>query len=151
MLKPGRVSRLLYSRCGTRKRKDFLTGPHSPSSLFIGQEGEAERMMVENEMHTLWVAAVKTVDSWEGFALLGFAATWESSWFSKSHFMALSDSCRTSENSLPENGHSRALGYQVAMALGFMMKRYRYAHASSFYYRWVLSLKMSSLQCSRLS
>lgn len=33
-----------------------------------------------------------SADSWEGFALLGFTATWEPSWFTKSHFMALSDS-----------------------------------------------------------
>lgn len=45
----------------------------------------------------------------------------------------------------PENGLSWTPAYQVDMALGFVVKRYRCAHTAAFYYGWVPSFRMSCL------
>lgn len=91
--------------------------------------GEGAKMIATGCIWSRWLQQ-SSADSWEGFALLGFTATWESSCFAKSHFMAL-----WASRSGARNGLRQGTGKQVAMALGFMVKRGHSSSHSFFYFR----------------
>lgn len=114
--------KLIFPVCG----QEFESISKRPSSFVYG---EGAKMIATGCIWSRWLQQ-SSADSWEGFALLGFTATWESSCFAKSHFMALWGS-----GSGAGDGLRQGTGKQVAMALGFMVKRYHSSSHSLFYFR----------------
>lgn len=115
-------AKLIFPVCGQE-----LEGISKRPSSFV--YGEGAKMIVPGCIWSRWLQQ-SSADSWEGFALLGFTATWESSCFAKSHFMAL-----WASRSRARHGLWRGTGKQVTMALGFMVKRYHSSSHSFFYFR----------------